>query len=249
MNRDLIFSIGAHAVIVLGTLFLSPLEHRKPIPMGEVIRVSAVAMSDITPREEPIAPPPEAPAPMVKAEPEVSIPEPETKPEVEIEQPVEEPVVDEPAPDPEPDPEPEEKPEPPDNDKPAIRDPNAGEGDRNQTGVEGGSTEVETPSGSAITGASIDNASFNYPYWFNLAWAKISQNFRVPVVIDGQVYCDVYFQVIKSGKVIESRIVNPSGIDQFDQACLAAIDRSSPFPPLPREFLDEIIGITITFTN
>ncbi|RKX24009.1 MAG: hypothetical protein DRP45_09160 [Candidatus Zixiibacteriota bacterium] len=100
-----------------------------------------------------------------------------------------------------------------------------------------------------LSGAVVDNSAFQYPFWFSLTWGKISQNFRVPVAIDGKVYCDIYFQVIKSGRVIESRIANPSGIAQFDKACLEAVERSAPFPPLPRDFLDEIIGITITFTN
>ena len=244
MNRDLVFSIAAHAVIILGTLFLSPLEHRT-IPQGEVIRVRAVPMSALRPnQQQPVAPPAEIPAPMEIEEPDLAVPEMATRPEAEIKKPKDQPVPEKPKP------KPQEKPAaPPKDDGPKLNNPDAVPGDRNQTGLKEGSTEVEAPAGSAITGATIDNASFNYPYWFNLAWAKISQNFRVPVVIDGQVYCDVYFQVIKSGKVIESKIVNPSGIEQFDQACLAAIDRSSPFPPLPREFLDEIIGITITFTN
>jgi len=68
-------------------------------------------------------------------------------------------------------------------------------------------------------------------------------------IIDGTVTCDVYFQVIKSGRVIEKKVVTPSGVPQFDQACLASIDRAQPFPPLPRDFLDEIIGLYITFSN
>ena len=95
----------------------------------------------------------------------------------------------------------------------------------------------------------IDNAAFDHPYWFDLAWNKINQNYRFAITIDGKVYCDVYFVVIKSGRVIETKVVNSSGIPAFDQACVSAIERSSPFPPLPRDWIDEILGITITFTN
>jgi protein TonB len=162
---------------------------------------------------------------------EIPIDDPTTRPAVEVEEPVEEP---------EPEPERERRPQ-------AQAQAQAGE--RTQTGSEEGDTEVQAPAGTSISGVSVDNASFNYPYWFTLTWSKINQNFRIPIQIDGKVYCDVYFQVIKSGRMIEVKVTNSSGIPQFDDACIAAVERSAPFAPLPRQFLDEIIGITITFTN
>ena len=74
---------------------------------------------------------------------------------------------------------------------------------------------------------------------------KIASNFRRTVAIDGTVICVVHFQVIKSGRVIDLEIVQSSGFDAVDRDCLAAIERSKPFPPLPKEFRDEIIGITL----
>ena len=111
-------------------------------------------------------------------------------------------------------------------------------------------TEVAgTGAGTPFRGATIDNATFNYPYWFTQAFNKISGNFRNPVAYDGTLVCTIYFQVIKSGRVIELRIAESSGIAAFDDACLTAVDRSAPFPPLPRDFRDEILGISVPFTN
>ena len=67
------------------------------------------------------------------------------------------------------------------------------------------------------------------------------------MAIDATIVCVIYFQVIKSGRVIEKRVEETSGIPAFDQACLQAVERSTPFPPLPRDFTDEIIGITLPF--
>lgn len=109
---------------------------------------------------------------------------------------------------------------------------------------------VEAPgagAGSPFQGATIDNARFNYPYWFTQAFNKIRSNWRNPVSADAPIVCLVYFQVIKSGRVIETRIEESSGIPAFDKACLTAIERSAPFPPLPRDFADEIIGMTLPF--
>ncbi len=109
-------------------------------------------------------------------------------------------------------------------------------------------TQIEAPGteeGSPFAGASIDNENFQYPYWFVQAFNKISSNFKVSTDLDGTVVCVIYFQVIRSGRVIESRVVKTSGVPAFDNDCLLAIERSTPFPPLPREFPDEIIGITL----
>jgi len=185
-------------------------------------------MAQITPAEpEPVTVTPQVPQ-ALEAEPlEIPIDDPSTQPPVEIETPVEEP-----------EPEPEQK-------QPLVvqtsEEPVSGSLD--------GETEVDVPVDAAFSGARVDNASFRYPFWFTLTWAKISQNFRIPIAFDGKLYTDIYFQVIKSGRVIELKVVKSSGITTFDDACLAAIERAAPFPPLPRDFLDEIIGITITFTN
>ncbi|MEW6050034.1 MAG: TonB family protein [Candidatus Zixiibacteriota bacterium] len=110
------------------------------------------------------------------------------------------------------------------------------------------STEIEgVGKDSPFAGATISNSSFTYPYWFEQAFIKIQSNWRNPVDADGVIVCVVYFEVIRSGRVAENRVQKSSGITAFDDACLAAVDRSSPFPPLPREFRDEIIGITLPF--
>jgi len=101
--------------------------------------------------------------------------------------------------------------------------------------------------GSPFAGATIDNASFNYPYWFTQAFRKIRSNWRNPVSHQGTLVCVIYFQVIQSGRVINLQIRESSGIDAFDDACLRSVERSAPFPPLPREFREEIIGINLPF--
>lgn len=103
----------------------------------------------------------------------------------------------------------------------------------------------QTQAGSPFAGATIDNANFNYPYWFDQAFNKIAQNFRFHYEVDGTLVAVIYFQVMRSGRVIEVRLDHASGIDEFDKACIAAVEKSSPFPPLPRDFADEVIAITL----
>ncbi|RKX27418.1 MAG: hypothetical protein DRP47_06590, partial [Candidatus Zixiibacteriota bacterium] len=113
------------------------------------------------------------------------------------------------------------------------------------------SKEIETSgvSGSPFAGATIDNASFNYPYWFTQTFNKIAVNWKNPIVYDGTLICTIYFQVIKSGRIIELRIEKSSGIPEFDESCMRAVSGAAPFPPLPRQFRDEIIGLTLPFKH
>ncbi|MCP4684904.1 MAG: TonB family protein [bacterium] len=230
MSKDLIFSVVLHLSVVGLTFLTAPFAITNPPEFGEVIRVTAVSMADIAPAQPNVIAPPEIPQAMAMAPEEIPIDNPTTKPAVEVEEPVKEP-----------------EPEPP---KPEVTPPvQAQPAEHNQTGAADSQTEVQAPAGTSISGVSVDNASFNYPYWFTLTWNKLNQNFRIPIQIDGKVYCDVYFQVIKSGRMIEVKVNSSSGLQQFDEACVAAVERSAPFAPLPGQFLDEIIGITITFTN
>jgi len=229
MSKDLVYSIALHLSVVGLTFLTAPFAIKTPPRFDDVIRVTAVSMSDIAPTQPELVTPPEIPQAMEMLPEEVPIDDPSTKPAVKVEEPVEKPK-------------PERKPE----NKPRAE---AQQGNRTQSGADSGKTEVQAPAGTSISGVSVDNAAFNYPYWFTLTWNKLNQNFRIPIQIDGKVYCDIYFQVIKSGRVIEVKVTNASGISQFDDACVAAVERSAPFAPLPPQFLDEIIGITITFTN
>jgi TonB family protein len=104
-----------------------------------------------------------------------------------------------------------------------------------------------TASGSPFAGATVDNLSFDYPYWFVQAFTKIQSNWINTVETDGEIVCVVYFQVIKSGRLMDARVETESGIEAFDQGCLGAIYKSAPFPPLPSDFADEVIGITLPF--
>lgn len=231
MSKDLVYSIALHLSVVGLTFLTAPFALKTPPKFDDVIRVTTVSMADIAPSQPEIVPPTEIPKAMEMAPEELPIDDPTTEPPVKVEEPVEKPK-----------PKPKPKPE----NKPTAQ---AAEGDKTQTGTEEGKTEVQAPAGTSISGVSVDNASFNYPYWFTLTWSKLNQNFRIPIQIDGKVYCDIYFQVIKSGRMIEVKVSRSSGIKQFDDACVAAVERSAPFAPLPAQFLDEIIGITITFTN
>jgi len=217
MPRDIVISAIFH-VFVLTILWASgQLVNGHKINPEDVIKVSLVSLPELAPFQ-PVSPT-SLPQAVKSAEPPVSMPDAKSK-AISAK------------------PKPKQKPK-------KVRDLTAKE-EAEQMAAEGRS-EIGQAAGSPFAGATTDNASFDYPYWFTQTFYKIQSNWHNPVDADGPMVCLIYFQVLKSGRVVEARVDKSSGVPAFDQACLMAIDRSSPFPPFPKEFGDEIIGITIPF--
>ena len=89
-----------------------------------------------------------------------------------------------------------------------------------------------------------------YPKWFNEAYGQIAGNFVNSVSSSDSLSCMIKFTVIRSGEIKAIELIESSGNEAFDAACLRAIERSSPLPPFPGELQDEEkIAITVPFTN
>lgn len=219
MKLEITLSILLHVVLVIATTVVVPMSSSKKFDFDEVIRVNLASFPEPAPQQ--IAPPAPAPAP---AQPKI---EEQAIPIAKPKEPPKQAVKAKPKPKAQP------------KTKPVEAEEKASEAE--QTDVTGAGP------GSPFAGVKVDNAEFNYPYWFTQAFYKIQSNWRNTTLYDGALVCVVYFQVIRSGRVVEVKIESSSGIEDFDAGCLAAIERSAPFPPLPREFVDEILGITIPF--
>ena len=101
--------------------------------------------------------------------------------------------------------------------------------------------------GSKFGTVMIDNANFDYPYYFVQAFAKIARNVSNPVAANQPLSCVIYFKIIRSGTIMDPVVATSSGIPAFDRACLRAVIASSPLPQLPTDFPDDIIGIYLEF--
>lgn len=224
MKQGIIISSILHILIITAVLFSAPLSIKKKAFDYEVIKINAVSAPQSFA---------EAPAPIE----DITIPEFLADDEL-LDIPIDDPTtVDEPAKIDKPKPKPK---------KPPIKtqDPPSGKTEP-KTGTNNDKA-VETATGSPFAGASVDNANFNHPYWFTLAGNKYLQNFRKTVSLDGTVTCDIFFEVIRSGRIIKYEIRKTSGIDAVDRDCLAVFERIKSFPPLPMEFREEYIGVTVT---
>jgi TonB family protein len=226
MRIDFIFSFILHVAFIIIMVISAPFKPKVNTDLGDVIEVHLASLPmpaqvEIKPME-PVA----IPQAVTMEEDFAVVPSPKT--------------IDKPK-------KVKEKKKPPKKDEYV---PPTQEGDKEQAGVEKKGEKDVTEnlgSGSAFSGASIDNASFNYPYWFVQAFSKIEQNWRNPVFANRPLKCVVYFQVIRSGRILKIEVEQSSGIDAFDRACVQAIERCKTLPPLPDSFIDEILGIHLEF--
>ncbi len=75
---------------------------------------------------------------------------------------------------------------------------------------------------------------------------KIAANWS-PGFVSGEAACIIYFRIIRSGAVVGARVEESSGIPFYDQTALRAVVESSPFPPLPAQLPDDMVGVHFRF--
>lgn len=222
MKRDIILSVILHLLVIAATVVSMPFSSSKVNP-DDVIRISvrAAAPGRIAPQPA-VTTPSQAittPQPVAKpADKAKALPTAKTKKKVEK-------------------PKPKKRGVRPEEEAAALAK------DYQEKEIE----TDDTGEGSPFAGATVDNADFDYPYWYVQAFNKIKTNWRNPVDAEGSLVCVVSFQVLRSGRVMETTVELSSGSDLFDEACVNTIERCNPFPPLPREFAGEIVGFTVPF--
>jgi TonB family protein len=224
MKGDFLISFLLHFVLLIAVAVASPFKPKVNISLEDVIHVNLTAAppsaKTITP--EPIA----LPRPIEADEPLAALIETKSVREAKKV----------------------EKPKPK-KEEPKPYQPEAEKGRKDSPGSEKGQKDVSENlgAGSKFGGASVDNVSFNYPYWFVQAFGKIERNWSNPVYANRPLTCTIYFQVIRSGRIIKVEIEGSSGVDAFDRACERAVKISEPLPPLPDDFTNEILGIHLEF--
>ncbi len=230
MKNDLILSFALHTLFVIIMIVITPFQPHVRSDFGDVIRVQLAAMP-VEMQKKPTSPEPVTIPQAVSADEEIAVlPNAKSITEAKKIKPKEEPKKKKDT---------EPKPYQPDNQK----------GDKDQPGLPEGAKDVSENlgAGSRFGSAAVDNASFDYPYWFYQAFSKIERNWSNPIYSAAPLECVIYFQVIRSGRIIRIEIEKSSGIDAFDGACERAVKLSRPLPPLPSEFAEEVIGIHLTF--
>jgi protein TonB len=266
-------SIGAAValhVLLVAVAFLLPRFQPRPEPLEfvpvQVIPAAALGVRRPAPPRPKPAPPqpekavqePERPAPEPEPEPEPVKPKP--APEKPAPKPVDQaPVLPTKEPEKRPD---RTRPSPPapaaSSRKPVPESPRSGpdskagkgttgkpEDSGDQTGRRGsptGNPLGTTSFGSEIAG--LDNPDFTYGYYIDQLLSRINSNWVRPAVGDN-VRAVVSFRIQRNGSITPPEVTESSGNGAFDLAALRAVSNAAPFPPLPRAYRHDSLGVNL----
>ena len=204
-------------------------------------------------RKAPPAPPAETPAPE-EPEPEAAPPKPEPADDV--------PVLPDPDSNKKPKPEaPKPKPaEParetarPTPDKGKTSSEGSGKTEEGKSGTAPGETGDQlgrrggpqgNPLGTTAFGSEVgglDNPDFTYAYYLDRMLSLIDAQWTRPSMGSG-VKAVVFFRISRDGAMTDLTVEQSSGYNSFDLAALRAVQNAAPFPPLPRAYKNQDLGV------
>ena len=98
--------------------------------------------------------------------------------------------------------------------------------------------------GSGLIGAVDGN--FPFLYYLQQTQAHITGNWSRLSPVPGRV--QIYFRILRSGKLEGIRVESPSSNANLDQSALFAVRRSDPLPPLPDGFEGQALGVHFWFS-
>jgi TonB family protein len=92
---------------------------------------------------------------------------------------------------------------------------------------------------------------FPFPWYVENVLSKIELNWVKPYILETtpQEYdCVVYFVITRAGQVRDVKVERGSGIPSLDLSAESAIQSSTPFPPLPNQWLEPDLAFRVNFT-
>jgi TonB family protein len=110
----------------------------------------------------------------------------------------------------------------------------------------------EGPGSGSGYASQIGLSTFPYAYYLQIIMDRISANWFTSLVdpgISGEFNTTVYFKIYKNGRISDITLAETSGIRSLDSSAIRAINSSAPFPPLPRDYKEEFLGIHIIFEH
>ena len=116
------------------------------------------------------------------------------------------------------------------------------EGEAGRPGSAAGNPLGTSAFGSAIAG--LDNPDFKFGYYIDQLLSSIDSKWVRPPLGDG-VRAIISFRIERDGSLTDLQVAESSGYNSFDLAALRAIQNASPFPPLPRAYRHDSLGVNL----
>ncbi len=121
-----------------------------------------------------------------------------------------------------------------------------------ETKMEAPSKAVPAAESSAVgsSGLKIDTKDFPFAYYLAIMQNRIQRNWQPPyqtAATSDKLTAIIRFQVLRNGNIINVKIEQSSNRYLFDQAAQRAVYSADPLPPLPDDFLGELLSVIIEF--
>lgn len=251
---SLLAALALHGLLLVIVL-LAPRLKTPPPPMEfvpvQIIPAQALGVRRPAPprRKAPPAPPAETPAP---EEPKAEAPPPKPEPADDV------PVLPDPESDKKKKPEtPKPKPPEPSRETAPVPDKGSQGSGKTEEGVSGtapGETGDQlgrrggprgNPLGTTAFGSEVgglDNPDFTYAYYLDRLLSLIDAQWQRPAMGSG-VKAVIFFRIGRDGSMSDLQVEQSSGYNSFDLAALRAVQNAAPFPPLPRAYKHQDLGV------
>ena len=98
---------------------------------------------------------------------------------------------------------------------------------------------------------SISVSRFPYAWYISIIQGKVSSNWKQPsdrLVSEEALSVRISFRISRNGSVDAVTVRKSSGRTTVDQSAAKAVRTSAPFPPLPDDYREERLDVTIDFT-
>ncbi len=108
------------------------------------------------------------------------------------------------------------------------------------------------PGGGSGYDSQVGLSDFPYTYYLQAITDRISANWFTSLVdprVQGNFQTLVYFKIMRNGQVTDTSIKESSGVESLDLSALRAVQRSTPFPPLPSDYDQDYLGIFLIFEH
>jgi protein TonB len=106
-------------------------------------------------------------------------------------------------------------------------------------------------SGAGPGRTSISVSRFPYAWYVSIIQGKISSNWKQPsdrLVSEDALTSRVSFRISRNGSVDAITVRRSSGSTTVDQSATKAVRAAAPFPPLPDDYRENSLDVTIDFT-
>jgi TonB family protein len=98
----------------------------------------------------------------------------------------------------------------------------------------------------------IGLSTFPYTYYLQAVTDRISSNWFTSLVdpgVKGNFQTVVYFKIQRNGQTTDITVKESSGVESLDLSAMRAVQRSTPFPPLPTDYNQDYLGIFLIFEH